>query len=214
MMDTCFFRCPQYCLASSGSRVSQTDASLRADNYKITNYGVMLDITEMAEGWFTEVKEDDSFTFADALMHNNLVSMNQALQGITDISVSVFVSAGRWTADNKHLYRPGDLFHGLTLGPVVCLHNRYRIRSHDESEAGRVDLCLEPGIPRKHPDVIIMECKVSAGGDKNVADAAKHARKQIEENDYGRTLRDAGFDENHICKHGTGYRGKQVCIMN
>ncbi len=119
-MDTCFFRCPQYCLASSGSRVSQTDASLRADNYKITNYGVMLDITEMAEGWFTEVKEDDSFTFADALMHNNLVSMNQALQGITDISVSVFVSGGRWTAENKHLYRPGDLFHGLTLGPVVC----------------------------------------------------------------------------------------------
>ncbi len=98
-------------------------------------------------------------------------------------------------------------YHGMMLGLVAGMSSRYYIRSNRESGLGRFDLVLEP----KMHDMpgIIMEFK-AVHTEKDLAEKAKEALKQIEAKQYDADFKDRGIQE--TVKYGIAFCGKNVEI--
>ena len=101
-------------------------------------------------------------------------------------------------------------YHGLVLGLVALMDDRYKIRSNRESGDGRYDISL---IPRdlKYPG-IIMELKSDKDLDeKKLESLAKEALKQIDDKGYDTEMREEGIEV--ILKLGIAFSGKKVKIQ-
>ena len=102
-------------------------------------------------------------------------------------------------------------YHGLVLGLVALMDDRYKIRSNRESGDGRYDISL---IPRdiKYPG-IIMELKSDKELDEKRLEAlSKEALKQIDDKGYDAEMREEGIEV--ILKLGIAFSGKKVKIQN
>ncbi len=100
-------------------------------------------------------------------------------------------------------------YHGLVLGLIALMDNRYRIRSNRESGDGRFDISLFPR-DRRYPG-IIMELKSDRGLSDNSLDACSaEALKQIVDKGYDAEMRDNGITD--ILKLGIAFSGKKVTI--
>ncbi len=100
-------------------------------------------------------------------------------------------------------------YHGLVLGLVAMMDNKYKIRSNRESGDGRYDISL---IPRdyKYPG-IIMELKWSKNLDDKALDLlSADALNQIQEKGYDTEMKDEGVTG--IIKLGIAFSGKNVKI--
>ena len=100
-------------------------------------------------------------------------------------------------------------YHGLVLGLVAMMDNKYKIRSNRESGDGRYDISL---IPRdyKYPG-IIMELKWSKNLDDKALDLlSADALGQIQEKGYDTEMKDEGVTG--IIKLGIAFSGKNVKI--
>lgn len=100
-------------------------------------------------------------------------------------------------------------YHGLTLGLITLMDNRYRIKSNRESGDGRYDISL---FPRKsnYPG-IIMELKWKRGLNEDELKAlSKDALSQIDEKRYDLEFKDAGIED--VMKLGIAFSGKKVVI--
>ncbi len=100
-------------------------------------------------------------------------------------------------------------YHGLVLGLVALMDDRYKVRSNRESGDGRYDISM---IPRdfKYPG-IIMELK----WDKDLNDAeldslSADALDQIREKGYDTEMRDEGIT--NIIEFGIAFSGKRLKI--
>ena len=103
-----------------------------------------------------------------------------------------------------------SFYHGLVLGLVTLMDDRYKIRSNRESGDGRYDISL---IPRdlKYPG-IIMELKSDKDLDeKKLESLAKEALKQIDDKGYDTEMREEGIEV--ILKLGVAFSGKRVKIQ-
>ena len=101
-------------------------------------------------------------------------------------------------------------YHGLVLGLVALIDDRYKIRSNRESGAGRYDISL---IPRdlKYPG-ILMELKSDKDLDEEKLEAlSKEALKQIDDKGYDTEMREEGIEV--ILKLGIAFSGKKVKIQ-
>ena len=103
--------------------------------------------------------------------------------------------------------QPESFYHGLILGLSVWLDKRYFIRSNRESGYGRFDLAFFP----KKPELpgIVLEFK-SVEQEKELADAAEEACKQMEEKAYDTELEAAGVQD--IWHYGIAFCKKHVIV--
>lgn len=103
--------------------------------------------------------------------------------------------------------QPESFYHGLILGLSVWLDKRYFIRSNRESGYGRFDLAFFP----KKPELpgIVLEFK-SVEQEKELADAAEEACKQMEEKAYDTELEAAGVQD--IWHYGIAFCKKHVLV--
>lgn len=134
---------------------------------------------------------------AESLYVNDLQKLQQAITEYMDKSVS-FYDAGA-----------EGFYHGLVLGLVALLDNRYKIRSNRESGDGRYDISL---IPRenKYPG-IIMELKWKSGLDEKSLEAlSDEALAQINHKKYDSEMGSDGVGK--ILKLGIAFSGKKVRI--
>ncbi len=100
-------------------------------------------------------------------------------------------------------------YHGLVLGLIALMDNRYRIRSNRESGNGRYDICLFPK-EDKYPGMI-MELKWAKNlNDKELEQLAKDAFEQITEKEYNMEMRSIGITQ--IINFGIAFSGKRVKI--
>ena len=97
-------------------------------------------------------------------------------------------------------------YHGLTLGFLAILRNRYRVTSNGESGDGRFDLMLRPYLPGFPGFVIEVKAADSDADDLKALAAA--ALRQIDEKNYPAALRAEGVAE--IVKLGLAYCHKRV----
>lgn len=100
-------------------------------------------------------------------------------------------------------------YHGLVLGLIALMDNRYKIRSNRESGDGRYDISLFPR-EKKYPG-IIMELKWKNGLDEEeLKSLAKDALFQIENKKYDSEMREEGIE--NILKLGIAFSGKRVNV--
>lgn len=111
-------------------------------------------------------------------------------------------------SDLKRLAR---YFHGLMLGLMLDLRNRYVMVSNRESGLGRYDILLEPR--SQEDDGIIFEFKVfHPQREKNLEDTVQTAIRQIIDKKYAASLTGKGVTEEKIRIYGFAFKGKEVLI--
>lgn len=102
-----------------------------------------------------------------------------------------------------------SFYHGLMLGLIALMDNRYKIKSNRESGDGRYDISMFPKEER-NPG-IIMELKwKKALSTEELDRLAEDAFAQIKDMRYDSEMKEEGIKE--ILKFGIAFTGKKVCI--
>lgn len=177
----------------------------RMYDLEITNFEVKSMFQYMVKTWFRTCEYYNAFI--QALMKDNIGEMNIYMNSVALATFSFFDSGSKPSAEMK----PERFYHGFVLGLIVELRNTYVITSNRESGYGRYDIMLEPRDIRD--PAIIMEFKVQEGNEKELADTALSALRQIEEKNYAAVLAEKGFCKENIRKYGFAFQGKKVLIM-
>lgn len=146
--------------------------------------------------------------FAEALLAHKMELMNEYLQTITYTSISYFD-----VADGPKERTPENFYHGLVLGLIVSLRDRYRIVSNRESGRGRYDIAMYP--LHENTDAFIMEFKVQdRKKETDLEQTAKNALQQIEDKNYAADLLAAGIPAERIYKLRFAFEGKDVLVVS
>lgn len=146
--------------------------------------------------------------FAEALLAHKMELMNEYLQTITYTSISYFD-----VADGLKERTPENFYHGLVLGLIVSLRDRYRIVSNRESGRGRYDIAMYP--LQENTDAFIMEFKVQdRKKETDLEQTAKNALQQIVDKNYEADLLAAGVPAERIYKLGFAFAGKDVLVVS
>ncbi|MBQ8118341.1 MAG: PD-(D/E)XK nuclease domain-containing protein, partial [Lachnospiraceae bacterium] len=95
---------------------------------------------------------------------------------------------------------------------IVDKAGDYMVKSNRESGYGRYDVVMEPKNPAN--TAVIMEFKVFDVEDeeKELADTAANALKQIEEKQYDADLLQRGIPAENILKYGFAFEGEKCLI--
>ena len=171
----------------------------------LTNREVRLMFGRMIEGWFSESSAAYN-DFIRALLCGDTDAMNTYMNDVVFEMFSYFD-----TGKNPARPDPERFYHGLVLGLMVDLADRYIITSNRESGFGRYDILLEP---RREGDMaFIMEFKVyNPKREKGLEETVRAALEQIEAKGYVSALKARGILPGRIRKYGFAFAGKQVLI--
>lgn len=146
--------------------------------------------------------------FVDALLNHKLEELNVVLNDILLTSISYF-DTGKRPSEKA----PENFFHGLILGLIVSLKDRYRITSNRESGLGRYDLAIVP-IISKNSDAFILEFKVrNPKKEETLEDTAKTALLQIREKRYEQEILAQGISKEQIYSLGFAFDGKEALVI-
>jgi len=97
-------------------------------------------------------------------------------------------------------------YHGMVLGFLAVLRNRYKVRSNREAGDGRYDIALTP-LVKELPGVVI-EIKATKNESDDLKALAAKARRQIDEMNYAAEMAAEGVSD--VLKLGLAFSGKQV----
>lgn len=189
---------------------------LKADNVDIvdgipegdlslTNQESYTAFKQMVDGWF-RTNQYSYNSFIKALLHNDVDEINLAMNEVAYDMVSFF-DVGRRPSEKS----PERFYHGLVLGMLVDLKDRYRITSNRESGRGRYDIMMEP-LDQSLPGIII-EFKVrDEAKEHSLDETANNALSQIKNMNYKSELVSRGIDEDRISCYGFAFEGKDVLV--
>lgn len=145
--------------------------------------------------------------FAEALLKHKIEELNDILMDISYTSMSFF-DVGRRPSERA----PENFYHGLVLGLIVSLKDRYRIVSNRESGRGRYDIAMYP--KKENEDAFLLEFKVlDEKKEKSLEETAANALKQIEDRAYEADLLANGISKEQIYKMGFAFKGKDVLVV-
>ena len=175
---------------------------------RLTNREVRLTFDRMVEGWFVSVG-DDWDDFAKALLEGDARHATRALADVTLCCMSSFDGAVR-PAERE----PERFYHGLVLGLLARLRNRWSVESNRESGWGRYDVALVPMDGDRGTDpAVVMEFKVfDPDKEDTLADTVSRARAQVEDRDYVAGLEARDIARERILTYGIAFRGKEVLV--
>ena len=170
----------------------------------LTNKEVYLMLENMIQDWFSG--NDNYNDFIRALLQDDVDEMNEYMNRVAFETFSYFDTGG-----NPSRTEPEKFYHGIVLGLMVDLADRYILTSNRESGFGRYDVMLEPR--KAGEDAIILEFKVfQPRKEQDLRETVEAALKQIEEKKYAADLIKKGVTEDHIRRYGFAFCGKEVLI--
>lgn len=173
---------------------------------RITNLETMTMFRAQVMRMFSEGQQYYN-DFEEALLKHRNEELNAYINDIAFTSMSYFDS-GRRPSEKA----PENFYHGLVLGLIVSLRDRYLIRSNRESGLGRYDIAMIPF--DKEQDAFLIEFKVrNEKKEASLSETAANALKQIEEKQYDTELLAQGIPAERIYKLGFAFEGKEVLVI-
>ena len=173
---------------------------------ELTNYEVRKTFYKMVKTWFRKDSADYN-DFIKSLLRGNVKEMNAYMNRVLFTTASSFDGG----THPSEFTMPEKFYHGLVLGLLVDLADRYEVTSNRESGFGRYDVMLSPKDPAD--DGIILEFKVHDPDEEaSLEETVQAALNQIEEKKYEQTLLSQGIEKERIRKYGFAFRGKEVLI--
>ncbi|WP_029201720.1 AAA family ATPase [Oribacterium sp. NK2B42] len=170
---------------------------------KLTNYEVMVSFSILVKRWFENAGYNYSY-FVKALLEGNIDDMMDTMSEICEDMISTFDGSGKAAPEN--------FYHGLVIGLLVELRDRYEIKSNRESGLGRYDVMLRPKDKKDNAVIIEFKSKRRSEKGKSLDELCDMALKQIEDKKYEAELLEAGFDKEKIIKLAFAFEGKEVMI--
>ena len=170
---------------------------------KLTNHEVKDSFSLLVERWFENEGENYSY-FVKALLEGNIDDMMDTMSEICEDMISTFDGSGKAAPEN--------FYHGLVIGLLVELRDRYEIKSNRESGLGRYDVMLRPKDKKDNAVIIEFKSKRRSEKGKSLDELCDMALKQIEDKKYEAELLSAGFDKEKIIKLAFAFEGKEVLI--
>ena len=170
---------------------------------KLTNYEVMVSFSILVKRWFENAGHNYSY-FVKALLEGNIDDMMDTMSEICEDMMSTFDGSGKAAPEN--------FYHGLVIGLLVELRDRYEIKSNRESGLGRYDVMLRPKDKKDNAVIIEFKAKRRSEKGKSLDELCDMALKQIEDKKYESELLEAGFDKEKIIKLAFAFEGKGVLI--
>jgi len=136
------------------------------------------------------------------LLLGNIKQFKKEFQDLTRETLSYFDTSEK---------NPEKFYHGLVLGMVVALKDKYIITSNRETGYGRADVVL---IPRNNDSkgIVIEFKKYNLDRDEDLKDSANKALEQIEREAYEVSIKVQDVSE--IIKVGIAFEGKKVAISS
>ena len=152
---------------------------------------------EILEKLDAMIPQSTAISIQEALYTGNADDLQRRLETLLLQSASYYDTAGEL------------FYHGLLLGLIAMMDNRYVVRSNRESGEGRYDLALEPK-DTSLPGIVI-ELKAEKGASAEELKAlAWTALKQIEDRKYDTEMKAQGIAK--VLKYGVAFCGKTVEI--
>ena len=198
-------------LSSGYLKINQApkDAAASNQNYhlSLTNHEVDVMFRRMIDGWFKKYTPNYN-AFVKALLADDVRAMNHYINRIALETFSFFDTGEGPSASAE----PERFYHGLVLGLMVDLQDKYHITSNRESGFGRYDIMLEP-VEIGQSDAIILEFKViDPESEADLNATVNSALEQIRHKQYDAQLLARGFRPDQIRAYGFAFQGKQVLI--
>ncbi|MBO6307786.1 MAG: AAA family ATPase [Oribacterium sp.] len=170
---------------------------------KLTNYEVMVSFSILVKRWFENAGHNYSY-FVKALLEGNIDDMMDTMSEICEDMISTFDGSGKAAPEN--------FYHGLVIGLLVELRDRYEIKSNRESGLGRYDVMLRPKDKKDNAVIIEFKSKRRSEKGKTLDELCDMALKQIEDKKYETELLSAGYDKEKIKKFAFAFEGKELLI--
>ncbi len=172
----------------------------------LTNFEVKRMFSRMIEGWFAQT--GDFGEFVTAMFKGDVKAMNRYMNKVALNTFSYF-DVGNKPSEQRE---PERFYHGFVLGLIVDKSNDYLVKSNRESGYGRYDVVMEPKDTKNV--AVIMEFKVFDVEDdeRELADTAENALRQIEEKKYDADLLQRGIPAENILKYGFAFEGEKCLI--
>ena len=145
------------------------------------------------------IPQSAAIAIQEALFTGDAERLRDRLEKLLETSVSFYDTAKE------------SFYHGLMLGLLATLDNRYQVLSNRESGSGRYDLCLLPK-QEKLPGILIELKAVKNGTKDELKKLASDAVLQIQQRQYDVQLREAGVKK--VLHFGVAFSGKHVEIVS
>lgn len=172
----------------------------------LTNLEIKSVFRKMVRGWFSGQKYE-YHGFMKALLANDKEEMNFYMNKVT-LAIASSFDTGKQPSETAD---PERFFHGLVLGLIIDLEEKYIITSNRESGPGRYDVMLEPR--DYNYDGMVLEFKVIDSKKENsLQDTVTAALQQILKKRYATALESKGIPKNKIRIYGFAFEGKEVLI--
>ncbi|OON85115.1 hypothetical protein BXO88_14105 [Oribacterium sp. C9] len=130
--------------------------------------------------------------------------MTDTLSEICESMISTFDGSGKAAPEN--------FYHGLVIGLIVELRDRYEIKSNRESGLGRYDVMLRPKDKKDNAIIIEFKSKRRIDNGRTLEELCDMVLKQIEDKKYETELLTAGFSKEKIIKLAFAFKGKELLI--
>ncbi len=172
---------------------------------ELTNIEAVTVFRKMIHGWFGKYQMPYN-DFIKAMLLHDLKNMNLYMNKVALTTISFFDTGTKMSKESE----PERFYHGLMLGLMVDLNDKYEITSNRESGFGRYDVLFQPH--HDTDDGIILEFKViDQEKEKSLKDTAQAAIKQIVDKKYAEAF-GAKYSSDRIRIYGFAFKGKEVWI--